>query len=202
MRYAKTHKQETRDRVLKIAARALREKGPEGVGVADVMREAGLTHGGFYAHFASKDAFLTESLKEVLAQFAERRRQLTEGLTPRQALNAYIDHYVSEGHRDHAAVGCPLAALNSELPRQPKKFRAAFDEGARQLAAWLSQRIAAAGIDKADEAAASMLSAMVGAVALSRAVSDRTLSDELLNAARAGIKAKLGLTETENRPRT
>ncbi len=123
-------------------------------------------------------------------------------MTPRQALNAYIDHYVSEGHRDHAAVGCPLAALNSELPRQPKKFRAAFDEGARQLAAWLSQRIAAAGIDKADEAAASMLSAMVGAVALSRAVSDRTLSDELLNAARAGIKAKLGLTETENRPRT
>jgi len=193
MRYAKTHKQETRDRVLKIAARALREKGPEGVGVADVMREAGLTHGGFYAHFASKDAFLTESLKEVLAQFAERRRQLTEGLTPRQALNAYIDHYVSEGHRDHAAVGCPLAALNSELPRQAKKFRAAFDEGARQLAAC---------IDKADEAAASMLSAMVGAVALSRAVSDRTLSDELLNAARAGIKAKLGLTETENRPRT
>ncbi len=67
MRYAKTHKQETRDRVLKIAARALREKGPEGVGVADVMREAGLTHGGFYAHFASKDAFLTESLKEVAA---------------------------------------------------------------------------------------------------------------------------------------
>jgi TetR/AcrR family transcriptional repressor of nem operon len=193
MRYGKTHKQETRDRVVKIAAKALREKGPEGVGVAEVMREAGLTHGGFYAHFPSKDAFLTESLKEIMTQSAERRRQLTEGLQPREALAAYVDYYVSALHRDHPAAGCPLVALNSELPRQPKKFRAAFDEGTKRLVAWLSQWMAAAGIENPDKLAVSTLSAMVGAVALSRAISDRNLSDELLNAARAGIKAQIGL---------
>ena len=202
MRYAKTHKQETRKKVVTIAAKMLREKGPEGVGVAEVMREAGLTHGGFYAHFRSKDAFLTESLIEILDEFAERREKLTEGLPPREALAAYIDYYVSTSHRDHPAAGCPLAALNSELPRQPKKFRAAFDEGAKRLIAWLSQRMAAAGIPNPDMVAVSTLSAMVGAVALARALSDRVLSDALIDSARVGIKDQLGLADAAPRRRS
>jgi TetR/AcrR family transcriptional repressor of nem operon len=196
MRYDQNHKQETREKVLKIAAKALREKGPEGVGVAEVMRSAGLTHGGFYAHFPSKDAFLTESLNEILTQSAARRQELTKGLAPSEALAAYVDYYVSASHRDYPAAGCPLVALNSELPRQPKKFRAAFDEGAKRLIVWLSQLMAAAGIENPGEVAVSTLSAMVGAVALSRAVSDAKLSDELLASARRGIKARLGLARS------
>ena len=195
MRYAKTHKQETREKVVKIAAKMLREKGPEGVGVAEVMREAGLTHGGFYAHFPSKDAFLTESLTEILDEFAERREKLTEGLSPREALATYIDSYVSTRHRDHPAAGCPIVALNSELPRQPEKFRAAFDEGTKRIIAWLAQRMEAAGIANPEKIAASTFSAMVGAVGLARALSDRALSDALIESAKAGIKSQLGLTE-------
>ena len=198
MRYAETHKQETHARVLKIAAKTLREKGPEGVGVADVMREAGLTHGGFYAHFSSKEAFLTEALDEVFAQGAERMRSVTEGLGPREALAAYIDFYLSTSHRDHRGAGCPLVALNSDLPRQPKAFRDAFDAGVKRLVDRLSVWIAAAGLDNAEALAVSTLSAMLGAVALSRAVSDRVLSDRLLEWARHGIRARLGLDTTLN----
>src|SRR5882724_9595216 len=168
MRYAQNHKQETREKVLKIAAKALREKGPEGVGVAEVMRSAGLTHGGFYAHFPSKDAFLTESLNEILTQSTARRQELTKGLAPCEALAAYVDFYVSASHRDHPARGCPLVALNSELPRQSKKFRAAFDKGAKRLVDWLAQSMEAAGIQNSDKVSVSTLSAMVGAVALAR----------------------------------
>ena len=197
MRYTENHKQETRARVLKVAAKALREKGPDKLGVAEVMQAAGLTHGGFYAHFPSKEAFLTESLNEVFAQSGERRSRLVVGLGPRGALSAYIDYYVSKSHRDHPASGCPLVALNSDLPRQPKKFRAAFDAGVKRLAGELAQWIAALEIDDADKVAVSVLSAMVGAVSLSRAVSDRQLSDELLDAARAGIKSRLGLSDAQ-----
>jgi TetR/AcrR family transcriptional repressor of nem operon len=196
MRYAKTHKQETRDRVVKIAAKMLREKGPEGVGVADVMREADLTHGGFYAHFPSKDAFLTESLNEILAQAAEKRRELTEGLGPHEALVAYIDYYVSARHRDHPGGGCPIVALNSELPRQSQKFRAAFDYGVQRLIGWLGHLMNEAGITDSEKRAAATLAAMAGAVALSRAVSDREFSDALLQTANSGIKAQLGLTNS------
>jgi len=196
MRYAKTHKQETRERVVKIAAKMLREKGPEGVGVADVMREADLTHGGFYAHFPSKDAFLTESLNEILTQAVEKRRELTEGLSPREALDAYIDYYVSARHRDNPGNGCPIVALNSELPRQSKKFRATFDDGVKSLIDWLAQTMTAAGMTDSEKHAAAMLAAMAGAVALSRAVSDREFSDALLKTTNSGIKTQLGLTNS------
>lgn len=198
MRYSTTHKQETRDRVVKIAAKMLRERGPEGVGVAEVMREADLTHGGFYAHFPSKDVFLTESLKEILTQAADKRQQITAGLTPREALATYVDYYVSARHRDNPGGGCPIVALNSELPRQTKKFRAAFDEGVKRLLEWLAQLMADAGIAGAEERAAATLSAMAGVVALARAVSDRNLSDTLLDTAKIGIKAQLGLTNASS----
>src|SRR5258708_16047888 len=139
MRYDKNHKQETRARVLKVAAKALREKGPDKLGVAEVMQAAGLTHGGFYAHFPSKEAFLTESLNEVFAQSRERRSRLVEGLGPRGALTAYIDYYVSKSHRDNPASGCPLVALNSALPRQPKKFPLPFDAAVKRLAVEFNQ---------------------------------------------------------------
>src|SRR5437899_12330716 len=98
MRYSDTHKQETKERVLKLAAKALREKGPDRLGVAEVMGAAGLTHGGFYAHFPSKDDFLAETVKEVFEHSAARFRKITDGLLPREALSAYLDFYVSKQH--------------------------------------------------------------------------------------------------------
>lgn len=195
MRYAETHKQETHERVLKIAALALREHGPEKLAIAEVMQAAGLTHGGFYAHFKSKDAFLAETLESIFARAREKTFALVDGLPPRHALATYIDNYVSSVHRDHPERGCPIVALNSDLPRQSKKFRAAFDRGVKTLVDAMAGWMRDAGLSNAESLAPSILSAMVGAVALSRAVSDRELSDELLNAAREGIKARLGLSD-------
>jgi TetR/AcrR family transcriptional repressor of nem operon len=193
MRYDQNHKQETRARVLKLGATQLREKGPDGVGVAEVMRAAGLTHGGFYAHFPSKEAFLAESLKEAFVQAAERLDKTTAGQSSREKLAAYIDFYVSASHRDSATGGCAIVALNSELPRQSQEFREVFDAGVKRIVARLTHWLAESGFEGAEALAVSTFAAMVGAVALSRAVSDPHLSQALLDNARAGIKARLDL---------
>src|ERR1700742_3948912 len=114
MRYSDTHKAETHARLLQIAGRMLREKGPENLAVAEVMKEAGLTHGGFYAHFKSKDALLIETLDRVFDSGRYKFDRATEGMPPRHALGAYIDFYVSTRHRDGIANGCPVTALNSD----------------------------------------------------------------------------------------
>src|SRR5271170_922956 len=99
MRYSESHKAETHQKILKIASRALRERGPDNLAVAEVMKEAGLTHGGFYAHFASKDALLTEALTSVFLRAGRNIDKMTDGLPPRHALASYIDFYVSPRHR-------------------------------------------------------------------------------------------------------
>lgn len=195
MRYADSHKEETHKALLKVAAAHLREKGPDRLSVANVMKAAGLTHGGFYAHFKSKDALLNETLSEIFAKSKRRVQRLLEGLPPKHALATYIDFYVAPTHRDDPANGCPITALNSDMPRQSKRFRAAFEAGVKALAGFLAARMTDAGIADADKLAPSILAAMAGAVSLSRTISDRTLSDELLASTRAGIKARLGLTE-------
>jgi TetR/AcrR family transcriptional regulator, transcriptional repressor for nem operon len=198
MRYADTHKDETHAKLVKIAGRALREKGPDGLAVADVMREAGLTHGGFYAHFKSKEALIVEALEGVFAGSKRRFQRAVEGMPPRHALATYVDFYVSPRHRDDRVNGCPLTALNSDLPRQSKAVRKAFDGGLRGLVAGIERLIKEAGIEGDAEAlAASVTSAMAGAVAISRAVSDRVLSDQMLATARESIKARLGVTDSD-----
>jgi TetR/AcrR family transcriptional repressor of nem operon len=195
MRYADTHKDETRKALLRAASAQLREKGPDRLSVASVMKSAGLTHGGFYAHFKSKDALLTEALADTFARSQQRVLRLLDGLPPKAALATYVDFYVSPDHRDHPANGCPLTALNSDMPRQTKKFRTAFEIGVKQIAQAMTARMEAAGVADAQRLAPALLSAMAGAVALSRTISDKALSDELLASARAGIKARLGLSE-------
>jgi TetR/AcrR family transcriptional repressor of nem operon len=190
MRYSETHKQETRSRVLKAAAAAVRAKGPDGVGVAEIMAEAGLTHGGFYAHFPNKEALVAAAIAEAFAQSRRRFGRLTEGMNAQEALTAFVDAYVSNEHRTRPERGCPIATISSDLPRQGPAVRAAFDAGVAgligRLAAWLD----------ADEGlATSLLSEMAGAVTLSRAVSDDALAERLLDESRTRIKARMGLTE-------
>jgi len=196
MRYAQTHKDETHRALLDAAATQLRTLGPDRLAVASVMKAAGLTHGGFYAHFKSKDALLTETLQHIFARSKRRLARMLEGLPPKHALATYVDFYVAAAHRDDPANGCPITALNSDMPRQPKKFRAAFESGVTSLAAYLAGLMTEAGIADADTLAPSILAAMAGAVSLSRTISDPELSDDLLASTRAGIKARLGLSET------
>ncbi len=195
MRYTQTHREETHRKLLKVAAAALRNKGPDRLGVAEVMKAAGLTHGGFYAHFKSKDALLSETLAEIFAQSQRRVDRMLEGLPPKHALATYIDFYVSTRHRDDPSNGCPITALNSDLPRQSRKFRSTFESGVSRLSDLLARLIENARVADAKRIAPSILAAMAGAVALSRTISDPQLSDDLLASTRAGIKARLGLTD-------
>ena len=195
MRYSDTHKSETHAKLVRLAGRALREKGPEKLAVAELMQAAGLTHGGFYAHFKSKDALLAEALEGVFEESKRKFDRVTDGVPPREALAHYIDFYVSTAHRDNLSRECPIVALNSDLPRQSRKFRATFDAGMQLLVRRLAGWIEAAGISDSEALAASVLSAMAGAVAVSRTVSDKRLSDELLKSTRESIKTRLGLSD-------
>ncbi len=198
MRYSQGHKDATRAKVLQIAAAQVRAKGPDGVGVAEIMAEAGLTHGGFYAHFPSKQALVAAAVEEAFAQSRRRYARMTEGLAAREALAAVVDSYVSREHRDNRRSGCPIVALESDLPRQPQPVRDAFDAGVKALigrvAAWLPSGVAT-GETRRESLAASLVAEMAGTVALARAVSDEALSDRLLDEGRTRIKARMGLLE-------
>lgn len=190
MRYSDTHKAETRKKVVQAAAAAVRAKGPDGVGVAEVMAEAGLTHGGFYAHFPNKEALVAAAIEEAFDQVRRRFTRLTEGMNKDEALIAFVDAYVSKDHRNNPQRGCPISTLSNDLPRQGPMVRAAFDTGVGNLIArlegWLPEQDSAGR----RSLASSMMAEMAGVVALARAVSDDNLAEQLLEASRTRIKGR------------
>jgi len=194
MRYSDTHKEETRKKVVMAAAKAVRAKGPEGVGVAEIMAEAGLTHGGFYAHFPNKEALVVAALEEAFGQSSRRFGKMTEGLPPAEALAAFVDLYVTPEHRAHPERGCPIAGLSSELPRQGAPVREAYERGVRGLVGRITNWLPESAEDR-ESLAASILAEMAGTVALSRAISDHAEAARLLAAARTRIKTRMGIVQ-------
>lgn len=193
MRYASDHKSETRERVLQEAAKEIRAKGPAGIAVAGIMARAGLTHGGFYAHFASKDDLIAEAIS---AMFVDARGRFDRDLAktdPRAALTAYVDFYLSQRHRDSRERGCPLAALSSDLSRLAEEPRARFGQGVATLTKWIAEALAGLGVPDPEREASSMLAEQVGALSLSRAVEDKAQSDAILERSKAAIKQRYGL---------
>lgn len=125
MRYHAEHKQRTRERVLKEAAKAIRAEGPHRIAVAGVMAKAGLTHGGFYAHFKSKDDLVAAAIDEMFKDASRRFFNATDGFSPQDGMVRYINFYLSRDHRDARGTGCPVAALSADLPRlEDKRVRA------------------------------------------------------------------------------
>jgi len=193
MRYDDNHKERTRARVLAEAAAAIKSKGAERVGVAEVMAGAGLTHGGFYAHFKSKDDLLTEAISYMFdAAYASFLRH-TEGRAPADALSNYLDAYLATSHRDDRAHSCPLAALSGDLPNMPALARARFADGTERLVAALAKLVKKLGAKHAEALAWSALAEMAGALALSRTVSDADRAAEILRNSRTMIRSRLGL---------
>jgi TetR/AcrR family transcriptional regulator, transcriptional repressor for nem operon len=193
MRYDAEHKQRTRAKVLKVAAKAIRGDGPYQVGVAEVMAKAGLTHGGFYAHFSSKDELVVAAIGQMFDEAMASFDHLTVGKAPAEALAAYIDFYLSPRHREAQATGCPLPALAADLPRLDEGARDGFTRGAERLTAALSRLIAALGRRDPDELASSALAEMVGAISLARAISDIRRSNAVLRHSRDALKRRLGI---------
>ena len=193
MRYSDSHKEETRNKVLRAAAAAVRARGPDGVSVAEIMAEAGLTHGGFYAHFPNKEALVAAAIEEAFGQSRRRFARMTEAMTSDEALAAFVDAYVSTEHRNNPQRGCPISTLTNDLPRQGPMVRAAFDAGVEGMIARLEARLPEQDPVARRSLASSLMAEMAGAVALSRAVSDEALADQVLEASRARIKARVGL---------
>lgn len=194
MRYAADQSEKTKDRVVKIAAAEMRKRGPNDVGVAEVMRLAGLTHGGFYAHFAAKDDLIAAAIARMFEDSRARFREWTAGKEREDALRSYINAYVSTTHRDNPEGGCAVAALASEIHRQGDKARAAYDAGFTGLLRSLEGLLPERDAETRRAEAVSMLAQMTGAVAASRAVSDKKLSDEILASTRRALRARAGLT--------
>ncbi|WP_304166607.1 TetR/AcrR family transcriptional regulator [Phenylobacterium aquaticum] len=198
MRYSQTHKEETRKKLLDAAAAAVRIQGPDRVAVAEVMAQAGLTHGGFYAHFKSKDEMVGAAIGHAFDRSRRRFQRLGEGRSDTDYLSAFVDNYVSAAHRDAPERGCPIATLSNDLPRQGEPARAAFDAGVKSLISSISGRLTVGAAGDRDALAGSLVAEMAGAVALARAVSDREFSDRLLSDARARVKARMGLTDVSS----
>lgn len=179
----------THERILDTASRAIRRAGFQGVGVADIMKQAGLTHGGFYAHFASRDALLAEALAHAGQQSAER---IAKGNAARQAqgaspLRALVEGYLSERHLSGTENGCAVAALASEMPRQSADVRAAAAQRVRSLVA-VVQRALPEG--SAHGTAAAIASQLVGALQLARTLGDNAEGKALLAGNRAALLAQ------------
>jgi len=192
MGYSQAHKAETHAKLVKLAGRVLRKNGPEQLAVVELMHSAGLTHGGFYAHFKSREVLLVEALNGIFEEAQQGYHRLGDGLPPRRALTNFIDVYVSPAHRDSVSR-CPIVTLGSDFPRQSRVFRTTFNSGVKNLVSILARWIDAAGIPNSEALAASILSAMAGAIGVARAISDKRLSADVLQVTRKAIKERLFL---------
>ena len=177
MGYSKSDKAETHTRIVSVAAKRFRELGLEGIGVADVMKEAGVTVGGFYKHFNSRDELVVEALATAF-QDLDRWEEHTETLTKA------LENYLSEEHRDAPGAGCALGALLGDMSRASRSAKAVYTERLKRTLAYSTGLVPPNG--KSDRRARAILtiSAMLGAINLSRAVSDANLSREILQQTR------------------
>ncbi|KQS61312.1 transcriptional regulator [Rhizobium sp. Leaf371] len=172
---------ENRRRILDSASRLFRSRGVDAVSVADVMQGAGLTHGAFYRHFASKDDLVAEALAHILT---------SDGDAP-FSLRGYLEQYLSAEHRDNPAEGCPFAALASEMRHQSPQARAVMTAGARQIIEMMSTDIPASAETAERQTAIGNWAAMVGAMMIARAVDDGALSDRILDETRRFVESSI-----------
>lgn len=193
MRYDAEHKQKTRAKVLQAAAKAIRAEGPHRIAVAGVMSEAGLTHGGFYAHFASKDELVAEAIDTMFVDARARFLRETEGRSPAEGLAAYIDFYLSPGHRDARGQGCPLPALSADVPRLPQAARERYGRGVASFTSRFEGLLDSLGLETPGDLAASLVAELMGALALARAVADPEQSDAILARSRRAVRRRIGL---------
>ncbi len=184
-----SRKEVTHERIVATAARAIRRGGFHGVGVADIMKEAGLTHGGFYAHFSSRNVLLAEALERAGQDSAAR---VSEGSAVRQArgasaLRAIVEGYLSNHHLGNIESGCPLAALASEMPRQSSEVRETSAQRVRGLVAVVRRALPK---DAPADSGPAIASQLVGALQLARALGDNAEGRALLKASRRALLAQ------------
>ena len=191
VRYNKEHKETTRRRIIETAGRRFKQDGIDGSGVATLMADAGLTNGAFYAHFDSKDELVATVVGEELGRQATGFSELPAGPA---GLEEFARWYLSRDHRDHPATGCPSAALLDEIGRSTKETKRAYTKGAKTILAEICARLAPDDPGSARGTALALFTMMVGTMQLARALSDRKLSDAVLD---GGIQSAIAMLSAE-----
>jgi TetR/AcrR family transcriptional repressor of nem operon len=189
MRYSKEHKQETHARIVRKASVRLREKGAHGIGVADLMKEAGLTHGGFYAHFDSRDALVIEAFAYAMDRSMEHWRKTAAEMPAEKRLSTIVDSYLTTTHRDDPGRGCAVPTLGAEIARENPKTRKAFAAKLEQMIDMIADQIPDLPPKAARKQASATLATMMGTLVLSRIAGTGEFSEDILA---AGREAALG----------
>lgn len=190
MRYDKGHKEATRRRIIGVAAAEFREKGIGGIGVADLMKDAGLTHGGFYSHFSSKEELVREALDEA---FRQSRIKFYYKGDQAASVEEIIRFYLRPEHRDHPERGCAAACLTAEVARQPKATRAAFTANLTEVISVIEEHLPKTKTPAArKKTAMAIFATIMGTLQLSRAIDDPAQSDKMIQ---VGIEAACALAK-------
>ena len=187
MRVSRAQAEENRQNVIDVASRLFREHGFDGIGLKDLMEGAGMTHGAFYKQFESKEGLVAEASARAFESATSRWSDAVEA-NPKDPLGAVIAFYLSKGHRKEKMEGCPLVALGADAARQSADVKAAFEDGIRQHLSTLAGLISKADTQEKRDKAMAILSTMVGAVTLSRAVNDPRLAQSILDAAAESVR--------------
>ncbi len=192
MKVSREQAAQHRERILEAAAQRFRERGFDGIGVADLMKEAGLTHGGFYGHFSSKDDLIAEACARALAQSLARWHKVADRASG-DPLSALAGAYLTSSHRDNPGAGCVLAALGPDVSRQGPAVRHSVTSYVRSACDLLAKLVPGKSKAARRQEAISTWATLVGAIVIARAVDDRALSREILDAGLASVR---GLTQT------
>jgi TetR/AcrR family transcriptional repressor of nem operon len=190
MGHSRANKREHHDKIVGVAASRFREDGVDRIGVAELMHDAGLTHGGFYRHFQSRDELVAEAVERALHDGGQAMAAVAE--SPRDPLVAVIDAYLSVNHRDNLGTSCAVTTLAGDVARSKPRARAAYTNQVGVYIDMLVRLLPPGTSDRSRAKAISALSTLVGAVSMARAVNDETLSREILASAAAELKAQLG----------
>ncbi|RUX03425.1 TetR/AcrR family transcriptional regulator [Mesorhizobium sp. M2A.F.Ca.ET.037.01.1.1] len=190
MRVSRNQAEQNRQTVIDVASRLFREHGFDGIGLKDLMEGAGLTQGAFYKQFASKEDLAAQASRRAMESSAHRWAEATAS-KPEDPVGAVIEFYLSSGHRGERMDGCPVVALGSDAARQGSDVKASFETGIRKYLDLLGGWVGDARQGDSRDKAMAILSTMVGAVILSRAVNDEGLSEQFLQAAAESIRAGL-----------
>ena len=193
MRYSKEHKLETHARIVRKASVKLREKGAHGIGVADLMKGAGLTHGGFYAHFDSRDDLVIEAFTHAMDRSTERWRKLIEQTPREKRFATIVNSYLTSLHRDDPGRGCAIPTLGAEIARESSRTRRVFAGRLDQMIDMLADQVPNLPRKAARKRATAAIATMIGTLVMARVAGSGDFSDEILG---AGRDALLGRTKS------
>lgn len=187
MRYVRDHKLRTRNRIIESASLGLRRTGAKGLSVADLMKLAGLTHGGFYSHFSSRDDLVAEVMAFAMDRTTTSWAQLAAARPFEERFDVIVAHYLSAHHRDNPEQGCALPALGADIGRSSPKARGVFARKLEQMIDLVARQLPIESRAQARQIATSTIATMLGSIVLARAVDGKKLSNSILEAGRETI---------------